>query len=161
MISGACSDMSVSQSWKWIIWVENHIFATKWWCQCSQDAQTQSVSVDVSGPALFNQGWGRCSSDVSPKSILRQQAWEVIKWKRLNLLGKGAYSSGTQQVTTATRQWKTICQLIHLPLSAEVCCVPGGLQCLARLRRIAVKIYSTHVWESDASFTSAYWKLCD
>lgn len=54
-------------------------------------------------------------------SILEQQAWEVIKCKRLNLLGKGAFSTETQQVTTATRQWKIICQQVCL--SAEVCSV--------------------------------------
>lgn len=60
------------------------------------------------------------------QSILEQQAWEVIKWKRLNLPGEGAFSSLTQQVTTATRQWKIICQLVRL--TAEVCCSVGFIR---------------------------------
>lgn len=55
------------------------------------------------------------------QSILEQQAWEVIERKRLNLLGKGVFSSETQRVTMATRQWKLICQLVGL--CAEVCSV--------------------------------------
>lgn len=68
------------------------------------------------------------------QSILEQQAWEVIKQKRLNLLGKGAFSDETQQVTTATRQWKIICQLIRL--LAEVCS--------ARLQKTAARTKKLH-----------------
>lgn len=76
------------------------------------------------------------------QSILEQQAWEVIKWKRLNLLDKGAFSSETQQVTTATRQWKLICQLVRL--SAEVCSVGFIYPDCRRLQ-----------WEEDSFHLSA------
>lgn len=73
----------------------------------------------------------------SVQSILEQQAWEVIKWRRLNSLGRSVISSETQQVTTATRQWKIICQLVGV--SAEVCSVPKGFFYLTGLQRVLVR----------------------